>query len=272
MEKAKTAKDVLPEWVRALEINMLDYMDYYASHLPDMEILEKAGLNLVNANVPTTLFNYVTRSSLSGSDEQIRQQIDEAIAYFNERKLPFGWWITPSTLPKDMPRYLEQKGLRRSSQVYEGMVMPLDQLPEQNPPQELVIRTASNENELQHFADVAAEAFKVPQNVMRTYYGQAGELSFSKHHPIRLYIGYWEDKPVVTCILYREKDMAGIYSVATVPYARRRGFGTALTLAALEDARQEGLLLAGLQATEKGKSVYEQIGFVPCCTFLEYVQ
>ncbi|WP_010271141.1 GNAT family N-acetyltransferase [Paenibacillus senegalensis] len=272
MEKTKATTQAVSGWVEALEVNMLDYMEYYAKHLSSMEAVEKDGLQLINAKVPTVLFNYVCRSRLTGSDEQIQQQIQEAVAYFAEQRLPFGWWITPSTVPKDLPRYLKQNGLRRSHQVYEGMVMPLEQLPQQDKPQDLAIRIVSNDDELQHFADVAAEAFRVPKDVMRKYYGQAGELSFSKHHPIRLYIGYWEGHPAVTCILYREKEMAGIYSVATVPHARRRGFGTALTLAALRDAREEGLRLAGLQATEKGKSVYEQIGFVRCCTFLEYVQ
>lgn len=270
MNKAGSTERIFPGWVDALETNMLDYMAYYARHLPTMEVIDEKGLQIINSGVPSVLFNYICRARLTEA-EGVQNRIEQAVRYFRERDLPFSWWISPSTLPKQLPKMLEQNGLKASSQIYEGMVMPLEQLPEQPSPEDLVIRSASNDEELNDFADVAAEAFQVPQEVMRSYYGQAGELSFSKHHPIRLYIGYWQGQPSVTCILYKADKMAGIYSVATVPKARRRGFGTALTLSALRDAREEGMLMAGLQATEKGKSVYERIGFVRCCTFFEYV-
>ena len=64
--------------------------------------------------------------------------------------------------------------------------------------------------------------------------------------------------------------MAGLYAVVTLPWARRRGIGTALTVAPLVEARAAGYRTATLQASVGGQGVYARIGFVPCGAFREY--
>ncbi|WP_262982495.1 GNAT family N-acetyltransferase [Rhodococcus sp. MTM3W5.2] len=51
---------------------------------------------------------------------------------------------------------------------------------------------------------------------------------------------------------------------------RRRGYGTAVTLAAIDHVRREGAERVVLQASEDGASVYERIGFTPVGTYTEY--
>lgn len=53
----------------------------------------------------------------------------------------------------------------------------------------------------------------------------------------------------------------GIFNVVTVPGARRRGLGTAVTAKLLHDARARGCLTATLQATEMAERVYAAAGF-----------
>ena len=54
---------------------------------------------------------------------------------------------------------------------------------------------------------------------------------------------------------------AGIGWVATVPWARRRGLGAAVTARAATWAFERGAALAVLQASPSGRPVYERIGF-----------
>ena len=53
----------------------------------------------------------------------------------------------------------------------------------------------------------------------------------------------------------------GIYNVTTLPHARRRGLGTALTALHLHEARGRGCLTASLQSTEVAEGVYAAVGF-----------
>ncbi|HEX6443764.1 MAG TPA: GNAT family N-acetyltransferase [Streptosporangiales bacterium] len=65
-------------------------------------------------------------------------------------------------------------------------------------------------------------------------------------------------------------DDCGIYNVGTIPHARRRGLGTALTAALLYDAAARGCRTASLQSTPMAERVYAAVGFRDLGRFLEY--
>jgi ribosomal protein S18 acetylase RimI-like enzyme len=88
--------------------------------------------------------------------------------------------------------------------------------------------------------------------------------------PVRCYIGYLNGKPVATSLMFLAARVAGIYNVATLPEARRRGLGTALTLAPLYEARDMGYRVATLQSSEHGVNLYRQLGFQPVCQMVHY--
>ncbi len=57
----------------------------------------------------------------------------------------------------------------------------------------------------------------------------------------------------------------GIYYVATLPAARGRGIGRAVTLAPLLEARARGYRVAVQHSTEMGVFVYQRLGFTRYC-------
>jgi GNAT superfamily N-acetyltransferase len=63
----------------------------------------------------------------------------------------------------------------------------------------------------------------------------------------------------------------GIYNVFTLPFARRRGIGTALTALALQEARARGCTTASLQSTPMAERVYAAAGFRDLGRYDEYV-
>jgi len=65
--------------------------------------------------------------------------------------------------------------------------------------------------------------------------------------------------------------VAGIYNVGTVPEARGKGIGAAITLAPLLEARSRGYKIAILHASELGYSVYRRLGFQDYCQMNIYV-
>lgn len=77
---------------------------------------------------------------------------------------------------------------------------------------------------------------------------------------------------VATAIAYEHGGDCGIYNVSTMPHARRRGLGTALTALLVHDARDRGCTTASLQSTEMAERVYANVGFRSLGRFVEYVR
>jgi hypothetical protein len=62
-------------------------------------------------------------------------------------------------------------------------------------------------------------------------------------------------------VLHVEGDTGGVYDMGVAPGARRRGHGTALTLAAVTAAHELGCASVTLNATGEGEPLYRSIGF-----------
>jgi GNAT superfamily N-acetyltransferase len=79
--------------------------------------------------------------------------------------------------------------------------------------------------------------------------------------PVQLYLGIWKGMPVATSMYLLAAGVAGVHFVATIPEARKRGFGYAITQKSLQDARQKGYRIGVLQASKLGYPVYTKLGF-----------
>lgn len=76
-----------------------------------------------------------------------------------------------------------------------------------------------------------------------------------------IYVGYLQEQPVAAGIGWRTGRTIGVYNIATVPSARRRGFGEAMTSRVLADGEAAGCDVAALEASAMGRPIYERLGF-----------
>ncbi len=85
-----------------------------------------------------------------------------------------------------------------------------------------------------------------------------------------VYVGYADGAPVVSGLGWRTDRTIGVYSIATIPSARRRGYGAAMTARVVADGLLAGCDVAALQASEMGRPIYERIGFRTVVTYVAY--
>jgi ribosomal protein S18 acetylase RimI-like enzyme len=77
---------------------------------------------------------------------------------------------------------------------------------------------------------------------------------------------------VATALSFDHDRDCGIFNVATLGGARRRGLGTALTAHLLHAARRRGCTTASLQSTAVAERVYGALGFKDLGRILEYAR
>ena len=77
-------------------------------------------------------------------------------------------------------------------------------------------------------------------------------------------------RPVAASSLVPGRGVAGVYCVATLPEARGRGLGTALTVLPLLEAREMGFHTGVLQSSDMGYPIYQKIGFRTTCLIDHY--
>jgi hypothetical protein len=85
------------------------------------------------------------------------------------------------------------------------------------------------------------------------------------------WVAYDGDAPVASSQLVVHGKVAGLYYIATVESARRKGYGDAITRTAMFEGFARGCQTVCLQASSLGRPVYERIGFNVIGEYITYV-
>ena len=85
-----------------------------------------------------------------------------------------------------------------------------------------------------------------------------------------IYVGYADGDAVVSGLGWRTGRTIGVYSIATVEPARRRGYGAAMTARVMADGVAAGCDVATLQTSDLGRPIYERLGFRTVVRYASY--
>jgi ribosomal protein S18 acetylase RimI-like enzyme len=98
-----------------------------------------------------------------------------------------------------------------------------------------------------------------------------GLLRGASPEEFHLRVARLDGREVGAVIAWDHEGDRGIFNLGTLPDARRRGVGTALTALLLHEARELGCATASLQSTPIAEGVYAALGFADLGRHLEYV-
>ncbi len=255
-----------PALVRAIEGNQFALWRDRA-RLPWIELHEEPDLLWVTSESPLHATNCVLCAAWNG---EVDQHIEATLRLFRARHVPMAWWIGPSSRPSDLGRYLRAHGL---ALVIEepGMAADLSTMELEAPaPAELTMLRVDGNRALRQWMKAFSAAFDVSRSVQRVVLEMESELGFGQEQARQLYLGLWQGKPVATTMLLLGAGVAGLYAVGTVPRARRRGIGAAMTLATLREARTRGYRAGILYASAMGRPLYQRLGFRTYFTIQQY--
>jgi len=205
------------------------------------------------------------------------RRIAEIAGAFRERRTPFVWWRAPFHTPADLADRLERVGIVSVGSA-PAMALDLHDLPPpETLPAGLEVLAVSDEAGLRDYlAVLGAEAppegapLMFREEIVEAIVAHLAPQLAGEPIPMRR-VGWLDGQPVAASRLSLAGGVAGIYAVATLPEARGRGIGRAMTLAALHAARGLGYRIGTLQSTEAGYPVYQRIGFRDVFTYAIHV-
>jgi ribosomal protein S18 acetylase RimI-like enzyme len=256
-----------PALVAAIEANYWEFWAFFGRS-PQVELHDDPEMIWLVSGIPHPGFNGIFRTQLAPGS--IDAKIGATLTYFKSRRLPMLWWTGPSTRPANLGRHLEARGLTPTAEP--GMAVDLLALNEDVPqPSDLEIEHVRDVEMLKKFGHAADIGFGMPDSVGKAILDIEASLGFEHHLPRHHYVGLLEGEPVATSTLFLGAGVAGIYSVATAPDVRRRGIGSAMTLAPLREARATGYRVGVLRSSQMGLSVYRRLGFKEYCKVNYYV-
>jgi GNAT superfamily N-acetyltransferase len=214
------------------------------------------------------LANVVFRANFAAGDPD--SNVEKLIEHLMAHHMPLSWFIGPTTQPADLSQRLLAHGWRLDDNA-PGMALDLLTLDENAPlSSKLKIEQVSDGETLEQWIRVLVAGSEFPDSVLDFVLGLYRQYGYASSPAVRCYLGQLDGEPVTTSLLFLAGGVAGIYDVATLPHARGQGFGTAITLAPLLDARRLGYRFGILQSSAMGLNVYRRLGFQTYCTISLY--
>jgi ribosomal protein S18 acetylase RimI-like enzyme len=227
------------------------------------------GASLFYTPIPLSLFNTVI---LTGQDAaSIDGVFSSAAKCIAEQGRPILWRLSPTAVSDEVTTRLEQYGLQQQGRD-PAMLANLSELPSPVQITGLKIQASEGRSGRYDWARLTCDAFELGPDVRKAMSECEAAIPESEFASQPRYVGYLDGEPVAVSSLVMTEGLAGVYAVATLPDARNRGIGTAMTLHVMREGKMRGAKSAVLQATEIGKSVYEGIGFSTAYEYELYLQ
>ena len=253
----------------ANEDNLASWIPVF-SRLEGSQINHLPGIKRSISNIPLSLLNSIMDARLT--PEQAESTIEYVVADSRSRNVPILWWVGPSTRPSDLAQRLVNHGFSIDEDG-PGMAVDLDKLNEHLPvPDGCSIIPAQDDASWWAWSKTMAQGFEAPAERFEFAVNNWHHLISQVDPDItQVYTAWLNGKPVATSLLQLGGGVAGIYAVATIPEARRKGIGAQVTLYPLLQARAKGYKIGILQSSEMGLNVYRSLGFRQCCRITSYV-
>lgn len=245
------------ELLRLADLNLVEYWCESSRWMPDTEIVQCQDTVFINSASSFPACNLALNLT-TGTDERPEAFLTRAKAFFAKRKPTFSLLLRGHCDQaiiqhcKDNKVFLvaDEPGMVLDEPIKGGAV-----------PAGAEMRWVDNENELQGFKHVVAEAFQdvgLPMGVSESYFAQAQRV-ISPYSVLA--VVYLQGEPAGAAMAMLSHGIAGVYWVGTTKKARGNGLGEYCTREVGNAAFDLGARKVVLQASKFGEPVYIKLGY-----------
>ncbi len=272
--------------VRTIQANLREALRFFGEATPNGEVctigdsmaiysgLDYGVFNIALMDLPPEDASDSPGAEFAWADQltpaELRRRLETCSAFFKPRSRRWSSWICETPLNRETQTGLDgllgEFGLRKISTA-PGMVT--DQL---TPPSRALpaieCHPVDSKNLRETFGGIAAVAFDLPMRVVKAVYYP--ERAWNGRY--QGFVGTVDGEAVSVVAIVADREALGVYSLATLPGFRRKGYGEALMRAALaREQERTGLSRIVLQSTDAGHRLYRRMGFETVARFSVYL-
>jgi GNAT superfamily N-acetyltransferase len=210
------------------------------------------GLVMIATGLPVPFFN--PAAILTWPDDPIATV--ERVRAFAERHGCQSMLATWGEMVTRFEPVARQLGLTDDGATPEMFLFPADQQRVADV-DGLSIQIVATAEQQRDFADVVAGTYGMPHDFAAGF-----------EHPdliatagVTCYLGWMDEQPIATSLLFETDDVAGVHVVGTLPDYRRMGIGAVMTQRCVDDGFANGCTFSALQSSSSGFPVYERLGY-----------
>ena len=245
------------ELVAASHENFVGSFLKLTEHCPGGEVWEAGSVFAFVTGLPLSMFNGCLVTGPAQADDVAR-----ALEWLASRAVPHRAWIAEEFAP-GLGDVIAGCDLGLDPEPYPGMVLhPPPPAPTPAAGVEVARVEAAG---LEEFWQVAIDG-GAPPDLAR----QLIPPSFASDPVVQLFVGRLDGRAVGTSIAIQTRTAGGVVAVSTLPDARRRGVGAAMSWAAVSAGADHGHDTIVLQASPMGFPVYVAMGFRPVVHYATY--
>jgi GNAT superfamily N-acetyltransferase len=226
-------------------------------------LIYAGSIGAMHTGVAVSDINWVWNEKPLTSDNA--QSIADIKEIYKQLNLRFEWWVYPRGKSPETARMLQEAGLCLIEKAPCMAADLNDSISDKQFPDNTTISHVKDKNDLLIWEEISFHGFEMPRRVREQYGTFIASFDLSAQSPQKLFLAYFDKKPVATSLLFTHKNSAGIYYVSTLPAYRNKGFGLMITQAAMQAAKDAGFKYIILQATQLGAKVYMRMGFKEYC-------
>ncbi len=235
--------------------NLFASLSFYGP--PEM----RPGVNLITSRVAYSVFNIALLADpVADIDGEMERRIQMAHLHYRKYNRQWSFWICENLLgsrtSRRLMRIFDANGLHC---IADSPGMEADDLPA--PRRSLPcmdycrVGDAATRSD---FSSIVSQCFHIPVSISRLIY----EHEEIWQSGLEIWLGYVDQRPVCSAAVIDAAGGIGIYSVATMPLWRGKGYAEAVMRHAIADMRGRG---AGgpllLQSSPAGLDLYRRLGF-----------
>lgn len=235
---------------------------------PGAELIEEDGTLRYRSAIHCIPYNAVIRTRIP-EETDAERVIAHISKDFRDLALPFMWVVLPQDRPRNLEALLTTSGLERVDAV-EGMSLDLAGWHSSPCPEGVTIQLAEQDEALEDYESLIRAYWSVPDRD-RAALAAFNHTLCGPRSPGERLVAYSGGRPVGKLFLNLSGlPDAGIFGVAVLDEARKRGIGRALTEDAIDRARARGATRIVLHASAMARPLYERLGFLAHCTIPVY--